>query len=125
MARVHAFARHQLHLAGVKLKRRYDHWSQASEYSLGMKIWFFNPWRRKGKCPKLTLPWQGPGVILAQISYMGIKIKMGPWAFPRIVHADCLRPYKGDEMPSWIDLTEGSEARLSIPVDAKDSLELE
>ena len=82
MERVHAFAHRQLQQAGVKMKCRYDHRSQASEYSPGMKIWFFNPRRRKGKCSKLTSPGQGPGIVLAQISDVVIKIKMGPRAFP-------------------------------------------
>ena len=86
----------------MRMKHRYDHWSQVSEYSPGAKIWFFNPRRTKGRCPKLTSPRQGPGVVLAQISDVVIKIKMGPRAFPRIVHADRLRPYKGDLMPSWL-----------------------
>ena len=85
---VHAIACHQLQLAGVKMKRRYDHRSQVNVYSPGMKIWFVNPRRRKGKCPKLTSPWQQPGVILAQICDVVVKIKMGPQALPRIVHAD-------------------------------------
>ena len=75
-----------------------------SEYPLGAKIWFSNPRRRKGRCSKLTSPWQGPGVVLAQISDVVLKIKMGPRALPRIVHADRLSPYKGDLMPSWISL---------------------
>ena len=85
---VHAFTGRQLHLVGVKMKRRYDHRSQASKYTPVMKIWFFNRRRRKGKCPKLTSHWQGPGIVLAQICDVVIKIKMGPRAFPRIVHAD-------------------------------------
>ena len=75
MEKFHAFARHQLQQAGLKMKRRYDHRSQVSEYPLGAKIWFYNPGRRKGRCPKLTSPWQGPGVVLAQISDVVLKIK--------------------------------------------------
>jgi len=45
MERVHAFARRQLHMAGAKMKCRYDHRSQVSKYTPGMKIWFFNPQR--------------------------------------------------------------------------------
>jgi len=97
------------------MKRRYGHRSQASEYSPGIKIWFFNPRRRKGKCPKLTSPWQGPGVVLAQISDVVIKIKMGPRALPRIVHADRLRPYKGDLTPSWMDRTGVAGVRTTAP----------
>ena len=118
MEKVHAFARHQLQQAGVKMKRRYDHRSQASEYPPGTKIWFFNPRRRKGRCPKLNSPWQGPGVVLAQISDVVIKIKMGPQALPRIVHAHRLRPYKGDLTPSWMDQTEGAGARTTTPAEA-------
>ena len=110
MEKVHAFARHQLQQAGIKMKRTYDHRSQASEYPPGAKIWFFNPRRRKGRCPKLTSPWQGPGVVLAQINDVVLKIKMGPRALPRIVHADRLRPYKGDLTPSWICLAGGAGA---------------
>ena len=65
LERVHAFVRRQLHMAGVKMKRRYDHRSQASKYTPGMESRSFNPRRRKGKYPKLTSPWQGPGVVLA------------------------------------------------------------
>ena len=81
-----------------------------------MKIWFFNPQRRKFKCTKLTSPWQGPGVVLARISDVVIKIKMGPRALPRIVHADRLRPYKVDLMPSWIDQIEGAGDRATAPM---------
>ena len=67
MGGVHAFVRRQLHLVGIKMKRRYDHRSQASVYSSGMKIWLFNPWRTIPKFPKLNSPWKGPGVVLSQI----------------------------------------------------------
>ena len=103
------------------MKHRYDHRSQVSEYSLGMKIWFFNPRRKKGKFPKLTSPWQGPWVVLAQISDVVIKIKMGPRALPCIVHSDRLRPYKGDLTPSWMDQTEGAGARTTAPAETQGS----
>ena len=45
MERVHAFSCRQLHMAGVKMKRRYDHRSEVSKYTLEMKICFFNPGR--------------------------------------------------------------------------------
>jgi len=54
MEQVHAFAHRQLNLLGVKMKHKYDHRRQASKYTLGMNIWFFNPRSRKGKCPLLT-----------------------------------------------------------------------
>ena len=121
MEKVHTFARCQLQQVGMTMKLRYDHRSQASEYPPGMKIWFFNPRRRKGRCPKLTSPWQGPGVVLAQISDVVIKIKMGPRALPRIVHADRLRPYKGDLMPSWMDRTGVAGARTTAPAETQGS----
>ena len=121
MEKVHAFARHQLQQAGMRMKHRYEHRSQASVYPSGMKIWFFNPRRRKGRCPKLTSPWQGLGVVLAQISDVVIKIKMGPRALPRIVHADRLRPYKGDLMPSWMDRTGVAGARTTAPAERQGS----
>ena len=105
------------------MKLRYDHWSQASMYSLGMKIWFFNPQRRKGKCPQLTSPWQSLGVILSQICDVVIEIKMRPLALPRIIHANRLQLHRGDKMPSWIALTLEAEVRLSTSVDAGSSLE--
>ena len=124
MEKVHAFARRQLQQAGVKMKLRYDHRSQASEYPMGTKIWFFNPRRRKGRCPKLTSPWQGPGVVLAQISDVVIKIKMGPRALPRIIHVDRLRPYKGDLTPSWLSLAGVARAGTTAPAEAQGSQSL-
>ena len=121
MEKVHVFARRQLQQAGVKMQRRYDHRSQASEYSPGMKIWFFNPRRRKGRCPKLTSPWQGTGVILVKISDVVIKIKMGQWALPRIVHTDRLRTYKGDLTPSWTGRTRVAGATTTAPVETQGS----
>ena len=124
MEKVHAFARHQLQQVGMKMKRRYDHRSQVSEYPPGVKIWFFNPRRRKGRCPKLTSPWQSLGVVLAQISDMVLKIKMGPRALHRIVHADRLRPYKGDLTPSWLRLAGVAGAGTAAPVEAQGSQSL-
>ena len=66
------------------MKCREDHQSQASEYSPEMKIWFFNLRRMKDKCSKLA----SPVVVLAQISDVVMKMKMGPRALPRIIHAD-------------------------------------
>ena len=60
---------------------------------------------------KAHLALAGPGVILVQISDGVIKIKMGPRALPRIVYADRLRPYKGDETSSWITPTLEAEER--------------
>jgi len=92
--------------------------SHAGKNTLGMKIWFFILRRRKGKCPKLMLPWQGPGVVLVQICDMVIKIKMGPRALPRFVHADRLRAYTVDQTPSWIAPALEAEAKSSTSADA-------
>ena len=124
MEKVQAFTRHQLQQAGIKMKRMYDHRSQVSEYPPGAKIWFFNPRRRKGRCPKLTSPWQGPVVVLAQISDVVLKIKMGPRALPQIVHVDHLRPYMGDLTPSWTCLAGGAGAGTGAPTEAQGSQSL-
>ena len=101
LERVHKFAREHLKIStSDQQKKNYDHWPvRHTLYMRGDGVWLHNPQRKKGLCPKLQRPFDGPYLVIKQISEVVYRIQEGPRAKPKVVHHDRLEPYQGLELP--------------------------
>ena len=80
-------------------------WFQAKKHSLkaGELVWVHDPVRKIGVCTKLTSPWKGPAIVVKRIDDVNYKIKRGKAKAGLVYHIDHLVPYKGRNMPFWIE----------------------
>jgi hypothetical protein len=72
-------------------------------YERGDAVWLHNPARKKGISPKLTRAWEGPFLVVNRLSEVTYRIQRGPKTKMKVVHFDRLKPYKGEEKPTWLE----------------------
>lgn len=99
--KIHEFARNKLKLSSDRMKKYYDVGSRLQKFEKGSAVWLHNPRRKKGLCPKLQRSWEGPFVIINPINDVIYKIQKGPKTKPKVVHQDRLKPYNGNNIPTW------------------------
>ena len=92
---VHQFARERINVATDRMKTRYDIKATGHSYNPGDRVWFWNPKRRRGLCPKLQTHWEGPFEVLNKLNNVVIRIRKNSTSKPRVVHQDRLAPYFG------------------------------
>ena len=98
----------------TRQKRHYDRASKGStQYQVGQAVWLHNPTKRIGLSPKLQPVWEGPFVIIKQLTDVTFRIQKGPRCKPKVVHCDRLKPYRGDYPGKswWKDNTPASAAQ--------------
>lgn len=90
--RLHHEARDRAWAAALRQKERYDLRAKRPTFSVGDRVWLFNPRRRVGRCSKLQSWWDGPYVIEAILNEVVIRIQHPerPRARSKTVHADRL-----------------------------------
>lgn len=96
MESIHRFARERIDLASDKMKTRYDARAKEPHFKEGDRVWFYNPTRRKGLCPKLQHNWEGPYIVIKKLNDVVVRIRKSPTAKPRVVHIDRLTPFYED-----------------------------
>ncbi|GFT02250.1 retrovirus-related Pol polyprotein from transposon 412 [Nephila pilipes] len=69
---VHQFGQGRIYIATDKMKIRYDARAKGHTFNEGDKVWFWNPYRRKGLSPKLQTSWEGPYTVLKRLNYVGV-----------------------------------------------------
>ena len=119
MEQVHQYAREHLQIASDRHKRNYDHKADHGGYSKGDIVWLYNPKRKRGHCPKFQLPWDGPYVVTTCMSDVTYRIQKGAKGKPRIVHYNRLKPYTGENAPTWYQDT--ARARTPATVDGDEN----
>lgn len=100
---IHDFARKNMNLSSDCMKRKYDIKTHTIPYKVGDAVWYYNPKRKVGFNPKLQRPWKGPMIVTECLNDILFRIKSGPRANPFVVHHDKLRPYLGEDKPTWFD----------------------
>ena len=93
-------AREHLQTSANRQKRYYDLRANESPYKPGDLVWTMNKTRKKGKCPKMQMRWNGPLVVLERINDVTYKLKINE-KDTKIVHYDLLKPYESKEVPRW------------------------
>ena len=102
MERVHTFARDNIKLASERQKRLYDHRARRRRFKRGDAVRLHNPRRKKGVCPKLTRPWEGPYIVLDCLDDMVYRVQRSAKAKPKVVHIDRLKPFEGPVERDWL-----------------------
>ena len=102
LLQAHAQARRSLGRSAQYQKKQYDHRvTEKRSYQPGAQVWYYNPSRRKGACPKLTSPWTGPFTILQKIDDVTYRIQRNRRSKSFVCHVDTLKKYEGDAA-SWM-----------------------
>ena len=124
LEQVHQYAREHLRIASDRQKKNYDHKAQAGGYNKGDAVWLHNPKRKKGFSPKLQRPWDGPYLVVKRLSDVTYRIQRGTRSSPRVVHYNRLKPYCGENPPTWLkssneveQLTEEAETQITPATD--------
>ena len=115
---VHRFARDTASLHHIRTKRRYDLRANGSLFEPGDLVWMANPQRKKGICPKLTNPWEGPYTVRSRRNDVLYSLQKGPRSQPKLVHRDRLRAYRGVKIDErWTTIRE-----RNVPTRVDDNL---
>ena len=91
---LHDAARKQIQSSSDRMKARYDLRARGPKFAEGDNVWFYNPKRRKGKCPKLQRDWEGPYEVIKCLNDVVFRIRKGLNGKPKVVHGDRLWPYR-------------------------------
>jgi Integrase zinc binding domain/Integrase core domain len=93
MEAIHQFARERLRVTSDRMKSRYDRVVTGTTFSVGDKVWLFNPRRRVGFSPKLQNNWEGPYVVISKINDVVFRIRNLSSRKLSVVHIDRLSRY--------------------------------
>ena len=100
---VHEHAREQLQSAMRRQKRHYDRFAAKHGFEVGEFVWVRDETRRKGRCPKLQLAYDGPYLIIDKISDVVFRIQRTPRSKSKVIHFEKLKKYQGEKLTSWLD----------------------
>jgi len=103
------FARKGLNKAAERRKKSYDLRVRGKDFAPGQWVWYYNPRRYKGRSPKWQRHYTGPYLIVKSIPPVNFVIQRTKNSVPQVVHADKLKLWGGEPLPSWLDRTEGDE----------------
>ena len=107
LERVYKYAREHLEISSDRKKRNYDHKAEGGGYKKGDAVWLYNPKPRRALCPKFPLPRDGRYVVTKRLSDVTYRIQKGSRRKVRVVHCNRLKPYNGENAPTWFrDMTE-------------------
>lgn len=98
---MHDIARKHIQITSDGMKRYYDRNTNFKEHHVGDPVWYFYLERKPGISPKLTRNWKGPYVVTKKFSNILYQIQRGPRGKPKLVHYDKLKPYLGENKPTW------------------------
>ena len=115
---IHDFSRKHLQIESDRQKRYYDHLAQQRSFKRGDAVWLHNLKRKKGLCPKLQRPWDGPYIVTKCIDDLIYQIQKGARGKPRVVHTDRLKRYEGADVPDWFQDVPEEHTRVAEGADS-------
>jgi hypothetical protein len=86
----------------VVQKHHYNKKAIERRFHAGDPVWLYNPRRKKGRCPKLDIPWDGPFCVIKALGHVVYEIRMNRRGKSKIVHVDKLAPVKGRVDNAWV-----------------------
>jgi len=98
---VHARARHAAVINIKRQKRNYDRRVHGPEFRKGQFVWLHSRQRRPNLSKKLSLPWEGPYLVVTVLSDVVLRIQRSARSKPMVVHSDRLKLYEGPELVAW------------------------
>ncbi len=97
----HQRARECLGKRAQRQKRNYDRRATEKGLKEGGFAWLHNPARKKQMSPKLQLRWEGPWLVVKKLSDVTFRIQLRRNGRLKVVHADRLKPYRGEKLVPW------------------------
>ena len=104
IAKIHNFARDKLQIQVDKMLRQYSSQIHLNRYEPGDAVWHSTPRNFIGGGSKLDRNWKGPFIVSKRINDVIYQIKIGPKHKPKTVHHNYLKPYMGNNKPTWFHL---------------------
>ena len=89
---------------------------------MGDTVWLHNPQKKKGYSPKLQRPWEGPYIVTSRLSDVTYRIQKGAKTKPRVVHYNRLKPYCGENPPTWFQ-PRTLQDEIQVPVEDESGTE--
>lgn len=88
------------------MKKCYDKHLRHTNFNIGDAVWYYNPQRKVGICPKLQRPWKGPFTVTKKLNDVLYRIQFNQRSKAKIVHHDRLKIYNSRHKPTWFNMTE-------------------
>jgi hypothetical protein len=90
-----------MNMSSDVMKKTYDHKIHQKLHNSGDPVWYYQYQRKVGLNPKLQKPWHGPFVVIERLNDVMYRIKLSSKSKPKVVHHDKLKPYVGENRPTW------------------------
>ena len=98
---VHLRARGVVERSAKRQKRNYDRGTRGPVFEEGQFVWLHDTQRRQKLSKKLSLPWQGPYLVVKALSAVTFRIQKSKKGKTKVVHADRLKLYEGPSLVKW------------------------
>jgi len=92
---------HAVKLGARRQKQNYDRNARNPAYEEGEFVWLYNTQRKPGISKKLSLPWDGPYLVVGVLADVVRRIQKTPRSKPKVIHVDRLKPYLGPPLKPW------------------------
>ena len=103
MKKAHEKARERLGVAAERQAHSYDRNTIRRHFDIGDWAWLYDSSRKRGVCPKLTMKWKGPFMVVAKLSDVVYRIQQSAKGKPKVVHIDRLKAYNGPQLRNWLN----------------------
>lgn len=110
MREAHERARKNCTESARRQKKDYDSKAGGSPLAVSDFVWLYNKAKTKGLSPKLQRRWEGPYLLIRQLSDVTCRIQAKRNGKMKVVHVDRLKPYKGEPLQSWLEASESRDA---------------
>lgn len=101
LEKIHEIARDTLNQSAVRQKEYYDRGIKEIKYAPGNLVRRWQPQIASRAKKKMARNWTGPWIIIEKLTDVLFKIKHSHNSPPVIIHADNLKPYKGEKTMPW------------------------
>ena len=113
----HERARHCLRRSALGQKTQYDKKAKGHTVKKGDFVWLSKKAVKKGLSPKLSMRWEGPFLVINQLSDVIFRIQRnGPRGTKKVVHYDRLKLYCGKPLQSWLPAVTQPDTVQEIPM---------
>ncbi|MES9884745.1 MAG: reverse transcriptase domain-containing protein [Sedimenticola sp.] len=100
IGRAHELAREKMAKASEKQKKGYDHRIAYNEFKRGDAV-LTRSRPKLGISPKLQPAWDGPFLVIDQVTDLVYKIQKSARSLPKVIHHNSLKPYMGS-VEKWL-----------------------
>ena len=99
---IHDQAREAVGTNSRRQKKNYDRRAVGGTFRVGDFVWLLQKARKQGLTKKLSLPWDGPYLVIKVLTDVVFRIQKTRRSKPFVVHGDRLKPYKGEPLDPWV-----------------------